>query len=411
MDNLNAALYRATTRIEAQLDGPAAVVYQIATSAQWGAYGFAADALTGGIFRPSSTVRCADRAVDQTREAALAVTASSAAAIQQARNTLAVYDLVKKPEPALRDSGAALDQLVALSYTQGSFPAIWAVEGLGQEFCRRRWPDKLAEFRSAIETLPAQALSMLHAGLGLAAADEIMADLTPYDDERRLREGLARFLEICENYSRPGYSACAVESLGLVTRTWHPRNVRRVDKTLQAIAPRAVPYFWHGAGRALYFAAPYLLQPFNSPWSAADSESPHAEGRRNMRAGLAWATTLVNMRNPSVLEALLKARGRQLLSDDAPRNGVAGCATMGFDTLPGHPGLAELASWRPADSRLARDWESLFAEPLRSAREIYQPVLRTSGRLDEAFREQPLFRLCAMMRSSAATLRAGGTTQ
>ena len=80
-----------------------------------------------------------------------------------------------------------------------------------------------------------------------------------------------------------------------------------------------------------FISLPELL----SAWTAADEEPPHEIGRRNAVAGLAWATTLVNMRQPEIMLHLLRQRGEQLARTDAFSNGVASACIVGWDITPG----------------------------------------------------------------------------
>jgi len=229
---------------------------------------------------------------------------------------------------------------------------------------------------------------MMHAGLGLALAERIAPELTPYSSAAAFRDAASRFASACRAHAREGYVGAAYESLGLVVRTWHPQLVPGLDATLRELDEGLVRYFWHGAGRALYFLPNYIIPGVLSPWRAAEREAPHETARENLYAGLAWATTLVNMRHPQVMAQLLSVRGETLARAAGFVNGLASAIVVRIDTTPADPYILAFARYDAAQTRAgAVDLWNRFVRPaVRAARSRYHPLLSSAGRLDLVFR-------------------------
>jgi hypothetical protein len=311
---------------------------------------------------------------------------------QQGRSNFEVYGLVKNVRERLGldwSRNTSLTPLVDKAYDLGGYADLWAIEGLGHDYTDLRLDQGV---RSSILTddraaaLPEGTLTMMHAGLGLALAQRMMLRITPYTPRRQVGGELRRFIDDCDANSREGYSGAAYESLGLVTRTWHPQVVRLVDAAFSDVAPELAGYFWHGAGRALYFLPTHIIPGLLSPWRIADREAIHQTARLNLFAGLAWATTLVNLRDPRVTLHLLRVHGR-LLDFIGVAAGVASAAVIRLDTTPGDSHVAALADYEPvdADPETRSRWNRLVRQPVRAAIQRYYPVLRAQRRLEAVF--------------------------
>jgi hypothetical protein len=199
---------------------------------------------------------------------------------------------------------------------------------------------------------------------------------------------------MCRQNSRPGYVGAALESLGLVTRDFHPQAlVPVIDRELGPLDEEAQAYFWHGVGRAIYFSPTYFLPVGRSPWQAVEmarGEAPHELGRQNAIAGLAWAVTMVNLLQPQVLESVIRQHADEFARDDAFSDGVASSLIMRYDTSPGQEFIAAFLGHQPTDPGLATWWDNLVRGPCAEALGRYYPVLKEQGRLGEVFRYQPL---------------------
>ena len=125
---------------------------------------------------------------------------------------------------------------------------------------------------------------------------------------RRSTKRCEIFLDLVEDNSQEAlYRRRAGIVWDLVTRTWYVQMVGMIYDHLKGLEAPASEFFWHGAGRAMYFSPMYML-PGLSPWNAAEQEPPNETARRNARAGVAWAFTIVNVRQPEIAANFLHQR-------------------------------------------------------------------------------------------------------
>lgn len=326
----------------------------------------------------------------------------SLAALTEIRNKTEVYVLVRQVARLIGVPDTfplPLLELVARSYGLGPFPALWAVEGLGHDYAVS-WFEAGLEPRGILTTapraraLPQGSLLMMHAGIGLGFAERLLEGAGRDTPPEALRLLAADVVRLCRENSRPGYLGAAYESLGLVTGLFHPPLVDGVDRALRDLGELGVlGFYWHGVGRAIYFRAANFLPC--STWhvfEVARRTAPDDAARRNAWAGLAWAITLVNQRQPWILSELLVApHGEELARDDAFADGVASSIVMRYDTTPAAPFIEPFCAFRPQGSARTRElWEELVARPCRLGLEVYYPVLRREDRLGSIFRYRPL---------------------
>lgn len=331
---------------------------------------------------------------------------------QNAKNNAEIIQLVAHVSAVLPPPGteALLFSLVEKCYALGTFPALWAIEGLGHWYAdsfylRNAGGEPRGLLTSpAAEALPPNCLTMLHAGIGMSFAKRTLAPLKASSPASQIRAAAEKIVRLCRDSSQPGYAGCAIESLGLAARFLHGvKMVRALDQQLADMGEDLVGYLWHGAGRAMYFSPPNFMPAWRTPWRAVAmtrSEPPHELGRRSAAAGFAWAITLVNMRSPAIMETLLAYHGEEFVQDDAFTNGVMSSLIMRYDITPEDAVLAAFRQHRPAASnpRLAELWEQLVRVPAEKAlREIY-PVLKQHQRLEEVFRYQDLAALAAQLK-------------
>jgi hypothetical protein len=292
-----------------------------------------------------------------------------------------------------------LTELVARAYSLEPFPALWAVEGLGKYYADTFWqgnavPQKVLTDES-VKDLPPKSLTMLHAGIGMSFASHLLKTVTPHSRVSEIRKVLEEFVTLCKENSREGYTGCALESLGLATRTFYPEMVPIVDRQLLEIDRDVVGYFWHGVGRAIYFNPGLLLPVCGSPWQGIElcwREARHEVALLNAIAGMAWAVTLVNMRSPEVMEHLLSGHGNQLSEGDAFSNGISSSLVMRYDTTPDDPNITPFCQHLPdpSDPRRVELWDREVKGPCQQALREYYPVLKEHNRLEEVFRYQSL---------------------
>jgi hypothetical protein len=383
------ALYRTTQRIERELSDVAWATCRLGDAAQRNAVDLLFD-LAGGDVREALArlARWTEVAADGVRS--FGDSRSLALGWRRAQNNFEVYNLVKNRRAALPvdargdvDLAAAIDQAYAL----GPYADLWAVEGLGHDYSA--WQLARGATRGILidgpaASLPSGSLTMMHAGLGLALAERMLPRLTPWATQQQFGSVLVDYSDACAAHGRPGFRRAAWESLGLVARTWHPRLVSGLGAACQVRDDGVAGFFWHGAGRALYFLPAYIV-PVLSPWTAAQSEAPHELAQRNLIAGVAWAWTLVNIRHPAILAGLFEAIDGPLQAD-AVTNGIMSAMVVAIDTTPNDPYVVGVANHAPAATpATVTAWNAI----LRPAAEIVlnrlHPVLQESGVLDEVF--------------------------
>jgi hypothetical protein len=321
---------------------------------------------------------------------------------QEFRDKMQVFQWVRNVDTLLQlptdGSYVPLTELVDRAYALGPFPALWVVEGAGHYYADSLWGqedprDLLTDARAA--AAPEKSMTMLHAGIGLAFAERLLQNVTLTTQGPEIREILRRFLGLCRANSRPGYVGAALESLGLVTRDFHPPSLAAViDEQLAPLDEEALAYFWHGVGRAIYFSPTYFLPFGRSPWRAVElchSEAPHELGRLNAIAGLAWAMTLVNMLQPHILEVVVKRHGAEFAQSGAFANGIFSSIIMRYDMTPDAPFITAFCQHQPdgSDPSLVQLWNNLVQRPCEAALQQYHGLLKENNRLGEIFRFQP----------------------
>jgi hypothetical protein len=281
-----------------------------------------------------------------------------------------------------------LTDLVTRAYSLSPFAALWAVEGVGHYYADMYWerngpPKGLLES----EAIPERSLLMLHAGIGLSFANRLMIRITRRSSTSEIRRVIEQFLELCHDNSRTGYLGPAIESLGLVTREFYPNMVGVIDEQLFAVAPDLIGYFWHGVGRALYFSREYFVPIVRTAWASIDREAPSRFSRGNAMSGLAWAATLVNMRQPVIMEMILRSSVSSSPLGDAFANGVSSSILMREDTTPGEEFVMNFYQYTPpgGDPELSMEWKTKVTEPTESALRIRYPQLKRDHELGEIF--------------------------
>lgn len=397
----NDAFYSVRQAAENQFNDLIFGAFQIGDEVQRGATNLFFDALTLRAFSPGYISRLTSEVAEQSRETLRLFSSGENARLawQELRNNYEVFNLVKHVSSLLDisedDEQFDLARLVDEAYALGAYPDLWAVEGLGHLYALTFW-GKGRPIRGILrdqraDVLPSKSLTMMHAGIGLGFAQQLMNTITPYSDAREIRRVVGEFVTLVEENSRSGYEGAAFESLGLVTRFWHSQMVGVVESHLREIAPHAVGYFWHGVGRSLYFLPLYFVPGLLSAWLAVEREAPHELARLNMIAGLTWATTIVNVRQPEILENLVRNQGEQMARTPAFTNGVMSTLIMGIDITPDDVYITRFLEYRPdpSDRRTAELWEALVRRPGREAVYRIHRVLQQQERLGEVFQYHP----------------------
>ncbi|HSL23712.1 MAG TPA: hypothetical protein VK886_19425 [Vicinamibacterales bacterium] len=324
------------------------------------------------------------------------------AVTQEFTNKLYIISLVTHVHSELGLSSKTVDPLGVLVdkvAEMPTFPRVWATEGLGN------WFGDLAMERAAdgpdptglltdpqYDSLPAWSMTMLHAGIGMSFGKAILKKLEPTSSPETIRGELARFLRLCRESSRPGYAGAALESLGLATRSLYPNLLPVLDREMPYVDPDLQSYYWHGAGRAMYFEPAGWLPSVNAPWRVIrrlDAETPHDLGRKNILSGIGWALSVVNMRHPVVMETFLRHHAALARTEDAFTNGVVSSLMMRFDTTRDDAHISPYIRYEPSDPEVASAWRTLITEPCEHAlRDTYGNLLRTNS-LEQLFHYRP----------------------
>lgn len=404
----DAASYSVTQATQNQFSDLILGGFQIGDEAQRYLVSLMFDTLTLRAFAPSYVSRMTSDIVEQSRDTLRVFTSAENARLawQELKNNYEVFNLVGNSGSLLNipAEGQDFDPIKAIekAYALGKYPDLWAVEGLGHDYAMTFFPQWgqgqpvrgiLTEGRAS--ALPDKSLTMMHAGLGLAFAQQLMNRITPYSPASDIRAVLREFVTLVKDNSRKGYKGAAYESLGLVIRFYHSQMVNVVDKHICEVEPEVLGYFWHGVGRAHYFLPIYFVPGLLSPWLAAEREAPHDCALLNMIAGLAWAMTIVNVRQPKIMENFLKYQVDQVASTPAFSNGVMSTLIMGIDITPGDSYITSFLQYRPhgTDQQTAEIWNKLVGWPANDALKRVYPTLKKHNRLGEVFRYQDLSEL------------------
>ncbi|HEY6253585.1 MAG TPA: hypothetical protein VI685_26805 [Candidatus Angelobacter sp.] len=330
---------------------------------------------------------------------------------EELKNKLEVFILVMNLPKILKlppaDTGPFIPiaELVPRAYSLSPFQALWAVEGLGHYYTdsyHAHFGNPQGLFSEAKAQVPDKSLTMLHAGMGLSFADRLIGNLNLDDPSpAAIHAAVEEFVTLCRNNAREGYLGCAIESLGLVTRDFYPELLNLVHQQLQQVAPDLVGYFWHGAGRALYFSREYFLPVLTTAWSGIEEETLNCPDQLSAMAGLSWALTVVNMRQPAImLHALSSYTGNAKLARGFA-NGVSSTIIMRQDTTPDEPFISAFYQYRPdtSDQQSVEMWSRFVALPAQLALEKYYPVLKQHHALEQVFRYQDLAALVSRLQN------------
>lgn len=356
----------------------------------------AEDTMSLKVLKPSYVMRVVSDLVQGSTDALEAVKTGDARSLlrEQFQNTGDVIGFVNHsdaPSKFASDGSYPLDDSVEQCYSRGDYPALWLVEGLGERYAHAHldagWETDGLLTSEQAASLPEKTQLMMHAGAGIAFAKHEIDKLTPWSSEADIRDALKRFLDQVRESSIPGYEGAALESLGLVARTWYPQLVRLISDNLLALDVDAVEYYWHGAGRAMYFS-PMTMLPGLSPWDAADQEPPDETARQNARAGVAWAFTIVNVRQPGIAANFLRHKSDRIDDNDAYTNGVYSTLIMAGDMVPGHRYVSEFCRYKPDASESATEeaWARHIGHDVQEKTDQYRDALKAHHLLGEVFR-------------------------
>ena len=377
--------------------------FQFADKAQSDFARLARDTMTLKVLSPDYMARVASLMFQGSTDAFESVSSDEARSLlrEQFQNTGDVIGFVNHPDAPdtlSADGTYPLQEMVDKCYLRGDYPALWLLEGLGERYAHAAMKGG-CEIRDLLTSgkgadLPEKTRLMMHAGMGIEFAKHVVGDLTPWSTRKKVKDALRHFLDLARQNSIEGYEGAAIESLGLVTRTWHGQVVGLVSDELLVLDADAAEFFWHGAGRAMYFSPMYML-PGLSPWDAADREPPDDTARRNARAGVTWAFTIVNSRQPKIAASLLRHKADRVAEDGAFTNGVHSTLVMAGDMVPGHRYVAEFCRFQPGARESADAWARHIGHDIEEKIDRYRRVLEAHHKLGEVFRYHDLEELVA----------------
>jgi hypothetical protein len=223
----------------------------------------------------------------------------------------------------------------------------------------------------------------LHTGAGLAFAERALQSAP----DSGVGTATVRFWQECQEIAASGYAEPMFEALGLVTITLYPRLIGQMDRQLADLHPNLGAYFWHGVGRGLYFS-PFSFIPLPATYRMLAERSQRLTssvvGRANALAGLAWATTLVNLRHPAILANHAEELSQWIERDGAFLNGVESALIVWQSIVPGDPHLERVQHFQPGTSAATEFWERSFGRAAAASR--VSPAVHSSGQLGSMFR-------------------------
>jgi hypothetical protein len=245
------------------------------------------------------------------------------------RNKLEAFSLFEHVDMELSLLAFADQSLVALARQAevlGPYFSVWATEGIGHYYADSHLSSN-KPVRSLLQAtqdnrLSTAALVPLHAGIGLALAESVLAKIDGKTADQ-VNSQIRDFVNLCRSTVHPEYLEIIYEALGLATRNLYPHLLSTIQTCLSALSEELPEYFWHGVGRALYFS-PSTLFSRDASGKGFDMcmAEPNDLAKRNAIAGFAWALTLVNIRQPKIIAAFLLRHGSTMVEHTAFVNGV-----------------------------------------------------------------------------------------
>jgi hypothetical protein len=340
---------------------------------------------------------------------------SAKVAYVEAKNKAKIMKLVQNLHSYMDPDGKTpVQTIVEKCYAQGSFPALWAIEGTGKDIAewhmtRNENPVGILT-NATLDEKWSGAWLMLHAGLGLGFSKFYIEKIKSGYTDADVMHAVKRAVDLCRANSQEGYYGAAIESLGLASRFLKSAGFcLEVHKALLEYAPDSVGFFWRGVGRSVYFHPLNFLPGFVRPSRAihmCEVEAPNLESKEGMLSGIAWALTVVNMTDPMVMEWVLENHDDYFSGSPGFFDGVVSAVVMRYDTTPDEPLIQQFMSHKPDPNNrtLGGLWSSKIKGSLQTAIDSVYPVLKKTKHLDQVFKYQSLPAL-------AARLKEGGQMQ
>ena len=397
-----------TRAIEEEFSGMFKSVFQAGDSLQNGLCDLAPTLLTPNAYTSRGLTRTALSMMRQSADllAAFAPVNDVRSALREFQTKIEVFDLFENVDTELRlptTGSPPLEELVERTKGIDPFTAVWLMEGIGHYYCEAAFestgtPHGLLTGVSAREVC-VKNLVPLHAGMSLSLANRLLSRVggacRRCPTTASLADVLQQFVLLCKDNSSEAYLGASYEALGLVARNLHPHLISEIDRELVKLGENLIDYFWHGVGRAIYFA-PTNYVPLTGVArrviEMTHQEPPHELGRCNALAGAIWAMVLVNLRQPEIIENFLVHCAGVKFDSDAFANGVNSAAVIWLDSTESAAELEALCKHQltAAHSGLAERWNTLVHRPCRRALDQYYD----SGKYDyigEVFRYRSFY--------------------
>lgn len=296
---------------------------------------------------------------------------------EEVRNKLGAFSLFEHVDLELNISTAvdhSLPALVHKARSLGSYDSVWAVEGVGHYYVdallSRGKPLFAVWTNQQTQGLPSASLVPLHAGIGLALAEWLLADSRGLSGNE-CSQRVEKFLKSCQQTFQQNYLGIIYEALGLVTRNLYPHLMPKMHLWLARSNAELPEYFWHGVGRALYFSPSSFLPGHSAPWKAFEmcrKEPPNVAGRRNAVAGFVWALALVNIRQPYILAEFLFHHGNELQEEEAVVNGICSALIIWTRSCSNNNDLTRMNSYQCEGRRsIISLWNKYVGKACRNA--------------------------------------------
>lgn len=216
------------------------------------------------------------------------------------------------------------------------YRAVWAMEGASYYYALRGGRLNTREIR---ELRPAMWVP-LHTGAGLVWAEAALRSARASGLERML----GAHWERCRREALDGYHEMVFEAMGLVAATLYPQLVPEIGRHTAGSEDQSA-LFWHGVGRGLYFQpATFLPVRAAQNWPARLAQCRHRgeSASANLIAGLAWAMTLVNLRDPELVRKWLAEHGTKPSWHKPLQNGMNSALIVWKVASPGDPAVEQL---------------------------------------------------------------------
>lgn len=317
---------------------------------------------------------------------------SFAAPFTEIKNKCWVYALVRTNElilgiPRKLPHPFPLEEYLPRAMERDDYARLFALEGLGRLYgCSQLFagvePKGILE-PGVAPAYPDSIRLVLHAGLGLAFGKVTFDQLAPKPTLDEVGAAVTKIFERCRANALDGFLPASLEALGLVVGVFHRQLQEPVLKALHEQEPEALPLFWHGMGRALYFT-PSSMAP-GSTWKIVKKAQQIGRDdpmiRNNLISGLSAALTMVNISSPEVLARMvIGPHGADLLDEPGFIHGVASSIIMREITTPNADFVRRFCDLDPP----IEYWNELVRQPSRRAIDVYAPaLLQNSNRLAE----------------------------